>query len=157
MSTHSRSTGRLLGLDYGEVRIGLAISDVERRVASPIGVYQRRSTHEDADYFRRLVYEKNVSAIVVGLPRQTGGEEGYAAEAARQFGQWLAEVTGLRVIYWDERFTTQQADRLMREAGLSGKARKQKLDTVSAQILLQGYLDAGCPAPPASDTTTSQT
>lgn len=156
MSSYFRATGRLLGLDYGEVRIGLAISDFERRIASPIGVYQRRSTHEDADYFRRLVHEKNVTAIVVGLPRQTSGEEGYAAEAARQFGQWLEAVTGLRVIYWDERFTTQQAERLVREAGLSAKARKQKLDTVSAQILLQGYLDAGCLAPPVSDSAASQ-
>ena len=146
MNPHSRSSGRLLGLDYGEVRIGIAISDAERRVASPLAVYQRRSQYEDADYFRRLVYQRSVSGIVVGLPRHTSGEEGAAAEAARQFGQWLQEITGLRVAYWDERFTTQQAERLLQQAGISGKIRREKLDMIAAQVMLQSYLDAGCPS-----------
>jgi putative Holliday junction resolvase len=142
-------------LDYGEVRIGLAISDPERRIASPLTVYHRRSQYEDADYFRQLIYQKNITGIVVGLPRRTSGEEGEAAEAARQFGRWLQEVTGLRVAFWDERFTTQQAERLMQQSGLSGKARREKLDMVAAQLVLQSYLDAGCPstAPTPSEQT----
>lgn len=148
MTGQMRSPGRLLGIDYGEVRLGLAISDPERRVASPMAVYQRRSQYEDADYFRRLVFQKNITGIVVGLPRHSGGEEGRAAEAVRHFGQWLQDITGLRVAYWDERFTTQQAERLMQQAGWSAKTRREKADMIAAQVILQSYLDAGCPMPP---------
>ncbi|MCS7159662.1 MAG: Holliday junction resolvase RuvX [Gemmatales bacterium] len=143
-----RPQGRLLGLDYGEVRIGVAISDPERRIASPVEVYHRRSQHEDADYFRRLVFQKNITGIVVGLPRRLGGEEGSAAEAARHFGQWLQEITGLRVAYWDERLTTQLAERLMQKAGWTPRTRREKADMIAAQVILQSYLDAGCPISP---------
>lgn len=153
MTGPTRAPGRVLGIDYGEVRVGLAISDPERRVASPMAVYQRRSQYEDADYFRRLVYQKNITGIVVGLPRHSGGEEGRSAEAARHFGQWLQELTGLRVAYWDERFSTQLAERLMERAGWTAKTRREKADMIAAQVILQSYLDAGCPTPPQSVTS----
>lgn len=136
---------RLLGVDYGSVRIGLAISDAERRLASPLAVYERRSRERDAAYFRALVEAEEIGAIVVGLPAHCDGSEGQKAAEARAFGAWLAETTGLPVRFWDERFTTVEAESALWQAGLTHKKRKARRDRVAAQILLQAYLDAGCP------------
>jgi putative Holliday junction resolvase len=137
--------GRLLGVDYGSVRIGLAVSDVERRIASPLATYSRRSSELDAAYFRDVSQTEQIAAIVLGLPVHTDGREGVKAREARGFGQWLATVTGLMVIFRDERFTTVEAEEALWSAGLTHKQRKGRRDRVAAQILLQGYLDAGCP------------
>lgn len=84
--------------------------------------------------------------VVVGLPVHLDGREGAKAAEARTFGRWLAEVTGLPVVFWDERFTTVEAEAALWEAGLTHARRKERRDRVAAQILLQGYLDAGCPS-----------
>ncbi len=136
---------RLLGVDYGSVRIGLAVSDAERRLASPLVVYQRRSPERDAEYFRALVETEEIGAIVVGLPVHLDGREGPKAAEVRAFGAWLAEATGLPVRFWDERFSTVEAESALWQAGLTHKKRKARRDRVAAQILLQAYLDAGCP------------
>jgi putative Holliday junction resolvase len=136
---------RLLGVDYGSVRIGLAISDPERRLASPLTVHERRGRDRDADYFRSLVSEEEVGALIVGLPIHLDGREGPKAVEARAFGAWLAETTGLPVTFWDERFSTVEAESALWQAGLTHKKRKARRDRVAAQILLQAYLDAGCP------------
>lgn len=136
---------RLLGVDYGQVRVGLAVSDAERHIASPFTTYQRRHAAEDADYFRELVASEEIAEIVVGLPLHLDGREGQKAHEARAFGKWLAEATGLPVIFWDERFSTAQAEAALWEAGLTHKRRKARRDGVAAQIFLQAYLDAGCP------------
>jgi putative Holliday junction resolvase len=137
--------GRLLGVDYGSVRIGLSISDPERRLASPLAVYERRGREQDALYFRSLVSSEEIKAIVVGLPVHTNGREGQKAAEARAFGAWLAETTELPVTFWDERFSTVEAESALWQAGLTHKKRKARRDRVAAQILLQAYLDAGCP------------
>ncbi|HEY7153031.1 MAG TPA: Holliday junction resolvase RuvX [Gemmataceae bacterium] len=137
--------GRLLGVDYGSVRIGLAVSDPERRLASPLVVYERRSREQDAVYFRSLVSDEEVAAFVVGLPIHLDGREGQKAAEARAFGAWLAETTGLPVTFWDERFSTVEAESALWQAGLTHKKRKARRDRVAAQVLLQAYLDAGCP------------
>ncbi len=137
---------RLLGVDYGTVRVGLAVSDPEHRLASPLATYARRGREQDTEYFRELVKEENIARIIVGLPVHTDGREGQKAGEARQFGQWLSEATGLPVAYFDERFTTAEAEGFLWEAGLTHKQRKERRDRVAAQILLQSYLDAGCPA-----------
>jgi putative Holliday junction resolvase len=136
---------RLLGVDYGHVRVGLAVSDADRRIASPLTTYQRRSREQDGSYFRTLVETEAVGQIVVGLPVHTSGREGQKAAEARAFGAWLGEVTGLPVVYHDERFTTVEAESALWEAGLTHKRRKARRDRVAAQIMLQSYLDAGCP------------
>jgi putative Holliday junction resolvase len=141
---------RLLGVDYGAVRIGLAISDPERRLASPLAVYERRGRDQDAEYFRALASAEDVGALVVGLPIHLDGREGQKAIEARAFGVWLAEATGLPVTFWDERFSTVEAESALWQAGLTHKKRKARRDRVAAQILLQAYLDAGCPAEPAA-------
>ena len=137
---------KLLGVDYGTVRVGLAITDPERKFAFPLTTYQRRSRDQDADFFRELIEREEVGGLVVGLPVHTDGREGQKAAEARAFGQWLGETTGLPVVYFDERFTTAQAESALWEAGLTHRRRKERRDRVAAQILLQTYLDAGCPA-----------
>jgi putative Holliday junction resolvase len=136
---------RLLGVDYGTVRIGLAVSDAERRLASPLAVYQRQGRQRDATYFRTVAEQEEIGAIVVGLPIHCDGREGHKASEARSFGAWLAETTGLPVCFWDERFSTVEAESALWQAGLTHKKRKVRRDRVAAQVLLQAYLDAGCP------------
>src|SRR5262249_14243035 len=137
---------RLLGVDYGRVRIGLAVSDPDCILASPLQTYTRRSQEEDADFFRKLVEDEAIGRIVVGLPVHLSGHEGQSATEARKLGAWLAGVTGLPVVYWDERFSTVEAESALWEAGLSHKRRRQRRDRVAAQIFLQAYIEAGSPA-----------
>jgi putative Holliday junction resolvase len=135
----------LLGVDYGSVRVGLAVSDAERRIASPLTTYTRRSRQRDAEFFRKLVHDEEVEQLVVGLPAHMSGAEGQKAREARDFGKWLGEVTQLPIVFFDERLTTVEAEGYLLEAGLTSKRRKHRRDRVAAQILLQSYLDAGCP------------
>lgn len=136
---------RLLGVDYGTVRIGLAISDAGRVIASPWQTYERRGAEQDARFFRTLVDQEEIGGLVVGLPVHLSGQEGQKAAEARQFGAWLGQATGLPVAFWDEALTTVQAESALWDAGLSHKRRRQRRDRVAAQIMLQAYLDAGCP------------
>ncbi len=140
---------RILGVDYGRVRLGLAVSDPERRLASPLIAYARRTPKQDAEFFRRLVAKEEIGQIVIGLPVHLDGREGQSAAQARQFGKWLESATGLACVFWDERFTTVEAESALWNAGLTHKKRKGRRDKVAAQILLQAYLDAGCPPMPA--------
>jgi putative Holliday junction resolvase len=134
-----------LGVDFGTVRVGLAISDPERKIAFPLATYYRQGAGKDMIYLRQLVEDEEIGQIVVGLPVHLDGREGVKAKEARSFGKWLTGVTGLTVVYWDERFTTTQAESALWEAGLTHDQRKARRDRVAAQILLQGFLDAGCP------------
>jgi putative holliday junction resolvase len=136
---------RLLGVDYGQVRVGLAVSDAGRKIASPLSTYTRADQAKDSAFFRKLVEEESIAGLVVGLPLHSDGREGEKAAEARAFGAFLASATGLEVVYWDERFTTVFAENMMIDAGLTRKRRKQRRDRVAAQILLQSYLDEGCP------------
>jgi putative Holliday junction resolvase len=137
---------RLLGVDYGSVRVGLAISDPDRKFAFPLATRQRGGPEEDAAYFRDLVAEEGIGGLVVGLPIHLDGRESPKAVEARAYGEWLGGVTGLPVVYWDERFTSVEAESALWQAGLTHKKRKARRDRVAAQIILQAYLDAGCPA-----------
>jgi putative Holliday junction resolvase len=139
------STGRLLGVDHGKVRVGLAVSDAERRIASPLQTYTRRGLDQDGRFFKALVEKEAIVALVVGLPVHLSGQVGEQAELARKFGDWLSAQTGLPCVFWDERFSTSQAESALWDAGLTHKQRKSRRDRVAAQIFLQHYLDAGCP------------
>ena len=147
--------GRLLGVDYGHVRIGLAVSDPDRIIASPLQTYTVQNPQVDAVALRALAKSEKIVGLVVGLPLHTGGEEGKKAAEARVFGSWLAGVTGVPVVYWDERYTTAAAEDALWDAGLSHRKRRDRRDRVAAQIFLQSYLDAGCPPegalPPDAD------
>ena len=136
-------SGRLLGVDFGTVRVGLAVSDPDRLIASPFETYARKDAKADAAYFQRVVASEKIVGLVVGLPLHTGGEEGIKAREAREYGAWLAEATGLAVVFWDERCTTAAAEDALWDAGLSHKKRKERRDRVAAQLILQGYLENG--------------
>lgn len=133
--------GRLLGVDFGTVRVGLAISDPDRLIASPFETYLRKDTKADAAYFARVVAAEKIVGLVVGLPLHTGGEEGIKAKEARDYGAGLAEATGLPVVFWDERCTTAAAEDALWDAGLSHRKRKDRRDRVAAQLILQGFLE----------------
>jgi putative Holliday junction resolvase len=135
--------GRLLGVDYGSVRFGLAVCDADRIIASPLEVRERKGDAADAAYFKQVVAREQIGGLVVGLPVHTDGREGVKAVEARAFGTWLAEVTGLPVVYADERFSTAFAESALWAAGLTHKKRKQRRDAVAAQVMLQGYIEGG--------------
>ncbi|MFO0891512.1 MAG: Holliday junction resolvase RuvX [Isosphaeraceae bacterium] len=137
--------GRILGLDFGLRRVGAAISDPGRSIASPLELYERRDPTQDARHYASLVREHDVRRIVIGLPVHTTGREGELAARAREWGAWLAGVTGLAVAYTDERYTSIEADNLMIQQGLKRQKRKALRDKLAAQILLQNYLDQGAP------------
>lgn len=139
-------TGRLMGVDVGTVRVGLAVCDVDRTISSPLDTYTRRSAGQDAEHYRKLVRTEGVVGFVVGLPIHMDGREGTKAKESRVYGAWLTEQTGLPVVYWDERFTTALAEDALWDAGLSHKKRRSRRDRVAAQMILQNYLEAGCPS-----------
>lgn len=132
--------GRIAGIDFGKARIGIALSDPDRVLATPWGVYQRRGTEQDARYFRQFVEREKVVLFVVGLPVHCDGSESESSLAVREFGKWLEETTNTPVVFMDERFSTQTADTWLRAAQLSRKQRQERLDKLSAQIILTAYL-----------------
>lgn len=141
MSQTSPATGRVAGIDYGTVRIGIAVSNPERTIASPLENYTRRGVEQDAGRFRRLAVEERVSLFVVGLPIHLDGRESQKSVEARRFGAWLAETTGVPVEYFDERFTSREAEDFLLSADMTRKRRKKRLDMLAAQIMLTAYLE----------------
>ncbi len=138
--------GRLIGVDFGTVRIGLATCDADRRIASPLDTHTRRSLDQDAAFFQKLAAVESAVGWVVGLPLMTqSGDESTKAKECRTFGTWLGQLTGLPVAYQDERYTSSAAEDALCGAGLTHKKRRERRDRVAAQLILQAYLDAGCP------------
>jgi putative Holliday junction resolvase len=125
------------------VRIGIAVADTETRIASPADNYNRRSEALDADYFRRLAKEERLAKFVVGLPVHLSGDESQKSAEARRFGQWLNAITQVPVEYFDERFTSSEAEQYLADAGYTKKQKKERLDKLAAQIMLTAYLEAG--------------
>ena len=143
---------RVLGIDFGTRRVGAAVSDPRRLIATPLEVYERRDPAQDARHYRALVAEHDVDLIVVGLPLHTGGGESESSRLARAWGKWIGDLTGLPVRYHDERYSTVDALDVLRTSGIKKKDRQSRRDMLAARILLQAFLDAGCPegvAPPA--------
>ncbi|MBL8851829.1 MAG: Holliday junction resolvase RuvX [Planctomycetaceae bacterium] len=140
--------GRLLGLDYGTHRVGTAISTYEQNMASPLENYTLRSDRLDADWLAQLAIDYRAVGLVVGLPiHLRSGDEGGKAHEARDFGEWASAVTGLPVVFHDERMTTASAELLLMDAGFTKKQRKARLDKLAAQIMLQSFLDARAKPP----------
>lgn len=136
-------SGRVLGVDLGERRIGLAISDEERRLAFPAGHLERKALARDLEALRLLAADRGATRIVVGLPLHLDGREGTGARAAREFARALGEATALPVELLDERLTTVEAERALREASRkTRRGRKQVIDAMAATLLLRGWLDA---------------
>ncbi len=137
----ARDERRIMGLDVGERRIGVALSDAEGRLASPLTTINARPVTECLERIVRMVADYAVSELVVGLPLTLRGEVGPQARAVQQFARQLEERLGLPVHLFDERLTTAAADQLLREMGLKPEKRKQQIDQVAAAIILQDFLD----------------
>lgn len=137
--------GRLLAVDPGEVRLGLALSDPDQIVASPLGTLPVVDEDDAAVIARdvtEVATEHDVVGIVVGLPRRLDGGEGDAARRSRRVASALREATGLPVRVWDERFSTTEAERVMLAQDASRKERRRSIDRVAASVILQGVLEA---------------
>lgn len=134
---------RIAGIDFGTVRIGVAIGDLEVGMASPHENYTRRNERLDGEYFATLAREERLIRWVVGLPVHLSGSESQKSKEARQFGQWLEALTKVPVEYYDERYTSAQAEELLQNANLTRKRRKARLDALAAQIMLTAYLESG--------------
>jgi putative Holliday junction resolvase len=135
--------GPVLGIDLGSRRIGLAISDPDRRIAFPAGHLERTGLQRDLEALKALVCERGVRRIVVGLPLRLDGRESTGARAAREFASAVGEATSLPVELVDERLTTVEAERALREAPRSKRReRKQVVDAMAATLLLRGWLEA---------------
>lgn len=141
MNDQLPTAGRIAGVDFGQVRIGIAITDPSRSFASPLDNYTRGGEAADAIYFRRLVEEERVTGFVVGLPLHMSGDESQKSTEAREFGAWLGRQTGTPIVFQDERFSTVAADALMGEAELTRKQRKKRRDMLAAQIILTSFLE----------------
>ncbi len=132
--------GRILGLDLGQSRIGVAISDPERRMAVPLGTV-RTGAPEDVKALAAMVREHGIAAIVVGQPLSLSGRRGEAADHAEKFAQALRDFLQIPVFLQDERLTTVQAERRLSETGMRGKDRRRVVDQTAATLILQAYLD----------------
>ncbi len=136
------SSGRILGVDFGDTRTGLAISDISRFLASGIGYVSPGGIEKTAAKVAEVALEQKAVAIVVGLPKNMHGSEGFRAERCREFAALLRQkLDGIPVAMIDERLTTMSASRYLNETGTRGSHRKGVIDTLSAQIILQNALD----------------
>jgi putative holliday junction resolvase len=142
---------RVIGLDIGEVRTGVAVSDPEGRVANPITVLDTKRLLADPRPLRDLVVEGEAGAMVVGLPLTMAGEEGPQAKRTRQLGDRLADLLNIPVSYVDERLSTAEAKRVLHAAGRSEKEQRGMVDMIAAALLLQGWLDARATSPAEAD------
>lgn len=134
--------GRIAAVDFGTVRIGIAVCDPEWILASPLEVYPAANWKEDGEYFRRLARNEQIAGFVVGLPIHCDGGESQKSLQCRQFARWLAKETGMPVRLFDERFTTSAAKRRMSAGGYTRNKKKKRIDAVAALILLESFLEA---------------
>ncbi|MCI7061155.1 MAG: Holliday junction resolvase RuvX [Lachnospiraceae bacterium] len=135
---------RIMGLDYGDKTVGVAISDELLLTAQPLETIQRERPAKLRKTFARidtLIEEYQVDRIVLGLPKKMDNQEGERCERTREFGEMLAKRTGLEIIYQDERLTTKEADAVLDEGGVRKENRKEYIDKLAASLILQGYLE----------------
>lgn len=134
--------GRILGVDFGDTRTGLAVSDIGRFLASGIGYVSPGGIEKTADHVAEVAREHKAGAVVVGLPKNMDGSEGFRAERCREFAALLGQrLEGVPIAMIDERLTTMSASRYLNETNTRGSRRKGVIDTLSAEIILQNALD----------------
>jgi putative holliday junction resolvase len=134
--------GRVMAIDLGEKRIGVAISDPTRTVAKAYGVLRRKSRREDFARYAHIIAEQQVALLVMGLPVPLSGVEGDRAAWVRDYTAELQQHLDIPVTFWDEALSTQRAEESLRARGAGRKQAKQRLDAVAAAFILQDYLDA---------------
>lgn len=147
--------GRIAAIDVGERRIGVAVTDPTGTIAQPLCTISRKNSRQALAELARLIREMKVERVVVGVPLGAEGEPTQRALMAERFGRKLAEKAAVEVVFWNEALTTEDAQGLLRSAGLSGRRLRAKADPVAAAILLRSYLDEleSCrgPAPPGAE------
>ena len=131
---------KIMGVDYGDARTGIAISDLLCSIVGSTCVVPSRNTEKAIADIVKLAKDNMVGEIVVGLPRNMDGSEGPRAEVCREFADKLKEATGLEIVMWDERRTTVEAHNILSEHNYHGKKRKNTVDAVAASLILEGYL-----------------
>lgn len=134
--------GRILALDFGKRRIGLAISDLLGLTAQPLPTYTRTRVRDDVAFLGRLAREQQVALFLFGDPRYMSGDLSRQSEAVREFASRLEQATHLPVAFWDERLTSSQAHRVLDEYGMTREQRKGKVDQLAATLILEGYLQS---------------
>ncbi len=133
---------RIMGIDYGDARTGVALSDLRCTIVGSACVVPSRNREKAVADIVRLCKENEVGRIVVGLPRNMDGTEGLRAELCREFAGLLAQATGLEVTMWDERRTTVEAHNILSQHNYHGQKRKNTVDAVAASLILEGYLNS---------------
>lgn len=130
-----------MGLDYGKARIGVAFSDLSSTIASADHIYKTVSQEKDLQYFAELIKEKLVDTVVFGLPLNADGTESEMSAVVRDFASKLQQISNVKMVFQDERYTSFEAEEYLKEAGIKWGKRKELLDKISAQIILQNYMD----------------
>ena len=133
--------GKYLGVDYGDVRTGLAECDVSGMLAGPIGTIAEGGMRNTAMRVAKEAEARSCKKIIIGLPKNMNGSEGQRAETVKAFAKILSELTEIPLDFYDERMTTMEAYRFLDSTATYGKKRKNAIDTLSAEIILQGYID----------------
>lgn len=137
------SQGRIAAVDYGTVRIGIAVCDPDRILASPLEVFPAAEWRDNGgDFFRDLVDRERITGFVVGLPIHCDGAESQKSKESREFARWLLDQTSVPVRLFDERFTTADAKQRMVGVGYTRKKKKKRIDAVAALVLLESFLEA---------------
>ena len=132
---------RKMGLDYGKSRIGIAFSDLTCTIASADHIYKAQTEEKDLQYLARLITEKSVDEVVFGMPFNADGTESEMCAVVKDFAAKLSALTGVKLAFQDERYTSFEAEEYLKEAHIKWEKRKELLDKISAQIILQNYLD----------------
>ena len=132
---------KMIGVDYGDVRTGIASSDLLGLMASAVGTIKPGGMRNTAEEVAKIAKEQNAVGIVVGLPKNMDGSEGPRAEVVRAFADLLKAETALPIYFEDERMTTMEANRFLSATETYGKKRKEKVDALSAELILQSWLD----------------
>lgn len=131
-----------MALDLGRRRIGVAVSDATRTIAAAYGVIKHKSRHEDFARYREIIAEEEITLLVVGLPTRSDGSDSDTAVWVRQYMAAFQKTIDIPVKFWDESFTTLQAEESLALRGKRGKKAKERVDAVAAAFILQSYLDA---------------
>lgn len=142
---------RILGIDYGRRRHGLAVSDGLGMSSMPLPALARGKAADDLAHLAELVAERDIRRLVIGLPLHMNGDEGEMAREVRAWGDALAEALGLPVLYSDERLTSEEADEVLREAGVKASERKGLRDSIAAALLVREVLEDERASPPPAD------
>lgn len=133
---------RIMGIDYGDARVGVAVSDVLGITAQGVGTVRNKTSKQLLDELSALIDEYKPEKIVVGLPKNMDGTQGFRSEETYKFTDKLREIYDGEIVYWDERLTTVGASRILNDTNTRGKKRKGVIDTVAASLILEGYLNS---------------